>query len=497
MRLQPVGLLVRGVVAVSCWMLVPSAARAEAALGLHLTPCVQGHAKIPAECGSFGVYEDRAAGSGRIISLQLVVLKAKHPAHRAIALIAGGPGQSAVAAAPFIADGRFAKELSALRDGYDVLFVDNRGMGGSNSFACDFAPPAQPGVYFRQLWPDALVSACRKKSAATSNPNLYETNDAVDDLDDVRAALGYPRLVLDGSSYGTLFSFVYMRRHPDRVESAVLDAAFAPHFQPLPGAPAGAQAALNDLIAKCRRDAVCRSHFPAFAQHFDALVRRFDRGPLSVPVRNAATKRTEMVLLSKEVFVDRLRQVLYDPENAASVPFVVERAYHADYAPLGRVVNVVSLGLAHALDWGAFLSYTCADETPFISEDHVKAEAAHSFARDLRLRAQQKACSIWHVPAAPPNFNDIVRSAAPILIVSGSDDPATPPRYAAQALPYLPNAKRVLVRGAGHATETSCTGRLIVQFVRARSAKGLDVSRCSAAFTVPHFDTSLAGWPDP
>jgi pimeloyl-ACP methyl ester carboxylesterase len=486
-----------GVVAASCFMLVPSAARAEAALGLHLTPCVQGHSKIPAQCGSFGVYEDRAGGFGRIIALQLVVLKAKHPAHRAIAVIAGGPGQPAVAAAPFIADAKFAKELSVLRDGYDLLFVDNRGMGGSHGFACDFAPRAKPRDYFRQLWPDALVAACRKKSAATSKPNLYNTNNAVDDLDDVRAALGYPRLVLDGSSYGTFFSFVYMRRHPDRVESAVLDAAYAPHFQPLPGAPAGAEAALDDLIARCRRDAVCTMHFPAFAQHFDALVRRFDRGPLSVPVKNAATKRTEMVLLSKEVFVDRLRQVLYDPDNAASIPYVVERAYHADYAPLGRVVNVVSLGLARALDWGAFLSYTCADETPFISEDDVKAEAAHSFAGDLRVRAQQKACSIWRVPAAPPAFNDIVRSTAPVLIVSGSNDPATPPRYAAAALPYLPRAKRVLVRGAGHGTATSCTARLIVQFVRARSASGLDVSRCSAAFTAPHFDTSLAGWPDP
>jgi pimeloyl-ACP methyl ester carboxylesterase len=478
-------------------MLVPSAARAGAALGLHLTPCVQGHSSVAAECGTFGVYEDRTAGSGRVVSLQLVVLKSKHHVHRAIAVIAGGPGQSAVAAAPFIADGKFAKGLSVLRDEYDLLFVDNRGMGGSHPFTCDLAPRAHPGNYFRQLWPDALLSACRAKSAATSNPDFYNTINAVDDLDDVRAALGYNRLVLDGSSYGTFFSFVAMRRHPDRIESVILDAAYAPHFQPLPGAPAGAQIALDDLVVKCRRDAVCNSHFPAFAQHFYALVRRFDRGPIAVPVKRAGTKRVETVLLSKEVFVDRLRQVLYDPENASSIPYVVERAYHADYGPLGRVVNVVSLGLAQALNWGAFLSYSCADEVPFISEAEVHAEAARSFARDLRVRAQQKACTIWHVSPAPRSLNDAVRSVAPVLIVSGSDDPATPPRYAAAALHYLPNAKQVVVRGAGHATQTACTQRLIVQFVRARSVKGLDVSRCTAAFEVPHFDTSLAGWPDP
>ncbi len=490
-------LLLFRIAAALCWMLVPSAARAGAELGLHLAPCVQGHSNVAAECGSFGVYEDRAAGFGRIVSLRLVVLKSKHHVHRAIALIAGGPGQSAVAAAPFIADGKFAKELSVLRDDYDLLFVDNRGMGGSNPFACDLAPRAHPGDYFRQLWPDALLSACRAKSTATSNPGLYNTINAVDDLDDVRAALGYPRLVLDGSSYGTFFSFVAMRRHPDRIESVILDAAYAPHFQPLPGAPAGAQIALDDLVVKCRRDAVCNSHFPAFAHHFDALVRRFDRGPIAVRVKNVGTQRVETVMLSKEVFVDRLRQVLYDPQNASSIPYVVERAYHADYSPLGRVVNVVSLGLAQGINWGAFLSYSCADEVPFISEAEVEAQAARSFARDLRVRAQQKACAIWHVPPAPPSLNDAVRSAAPVLIVSGSDDPATPPRYAAEASRFLPNAKQVVVRGAGHATETGCTQRLIVQFVRARSAKGLDVSRCTAAFKMPHFDTSLVGWPNP
>jgi hypothetical protein len=52
-----------------------------------------------------GVYEDRAARSGRIISLRLVILKAKHSAHHAIAVVAGGPGQSAVSLAPMIADG--------------------------------------------------------------------------------------------------------------------------------------------------------------------------------------------------------------------------------------------------------------------------------------------------------------------------------------------------------------------------------------------------------
>ncbi len=471
-------------------MPVRAASGEAAALGLHLRSCVQGHAKVPAACGTFGVYENRAARSGRIISLRLVVLKAKHPGRRAIALLAGGPGQSAVSLAPLIADGVFEKGLEVLRDRYDIVFVDSRGTGGSHPFDCDLAPAAHPYYYFRQLWPDELVAACRAKSAKRSNPNFYNNSNAVDDLNEVRGALGYPRLVLHGSSDGTFAALIFIRRYSDRVESAILNGVDPPHFQPLPGAPAGVQAAMDDLIAKCRNDAVCKEHFPQFAQHFNALVHRFDRGPIRVKVKNSETKRFDTVLLSKEVFVDRLRQGLYQSENAAYVPYLVERAYHMDYVPLGDMIDGMTQALAHALDAGAFLSYSCSEWMPFVSEDELKAAAAHSFAGDVRVRAQRRACAIWKVKAMPSNFNDPVRSSVPVLMISGSDDPATPPRYAEAALAYLPNAKEVLVRGAGHSAELPCTNRLIVQFVRAQSAKALDVSQCRAAFSPPHFATS-------
>ena len=87
----------------------------------------------------------------------------------------------------------------------------------------------------------------------------------------------------------------------------------------------------------------------------------------------------------------------------------------------------------------------------------------------------------------PASFNQPVRSDAPVLMISGSDDPATPPHYAESAVKYLPNARIVLVQGAGHAAESPCVDALIVQFVRAQSAKGLNVNGCSSAFTVPKF----------
>ncbi|HVS46747.1 MAG TPA: alpha/beta hydrolase [Verrucomicrobiae bacterium] len=472
---------------------VTGASAASPALGLHLTPCTQGHKKVPAQCGTFGVYENRAAG--RIISLRVIVLKAEHPSHHAIAEIAGGPGESATSFAAFIMDGDFENFVVPLRDRYDVLFVDDRGMGGSNPFPCDFAPAGNPSSYFRRLWPEQLVRDCRTKSVATHDLSLYGTNNAVDDLNDVRAALGYPKLVLDGGSYGTFFSLVYMRRHPNAVESVILNSVSAPHFQPLPGAPNGAQKALDDLIVKCRREKVCNSRFPRFAEHFNAIVRRLDKGTLNVPVKNQVTKRIQTVALSKEVFVDQVRHILYAPQAAAYLPFVIERAYGRDYAPLGQMIDTVTQGFSGDLDMGSFLSYTCAEWMPFINQRQLNFAATHSFAGDSRIRAQQHACSIWSVRPMPPAFDNPVRSNAPVLMLLATDDPATPPQYGEQALRYLPNGRAILVKGAGHGVETPCTDRLVIAFVRAGSAKGLNLSQCTLTFKPQPFATSMKGWP--
>ncbi len=463
-------------------------------LGLHAKPCTQGKTKVAALCGTFGVYEDRAAQSGRVIPIKFVVIKAKQSSNRAIVIIAGGPGESAVPYAPFIADGRFEKPMVQLRDRYNIMFMDDRGMGDSNGLQCDFTPQADPAAYFLDLFPHGVVTGCRTKDAALGNLADYNTNNAVDDLNDIRAALGYSKLVLDGGSYGTFFSLIYMRRHPESVESAVLNGVAPPGFVPLPGEPMGAQRALDDLIAKCKRDASCNAHFPNFAQQFDALIARLDKGPIPVMLVLKKGAKPVTVQLSKAVFVDHLRQTLYDPGAAAFVPYVVDRASHGDTAPLATLINLVAVSLNEDLTNGAWLSYTCAEFIPFLDQSAVDDAAAHSFAGSLRIDAQRKACAIWNVPAMPAGFNDPVRSDAPVLMISGSDDPATPPKYAAAAAKYLPNAKIALVQGAGHAAETPCTDALVLQFVRAQSAKGLNVNGCSSAFTVPKFIIDAKGF---
>jgi pimeloyl-ACP methyl ester carboxylesterase len=473
---------------VSCSNPASSSARSTGRAGLKAVPCRVGQSQAKALCGTFTVFENLSSHTGRTIGVRFILIKAKHPSHRAIAFNPGGPGASSTALAADFADATTGA-FGSLRDRYDILLVDNRGTGGSAPQQCDFAPPRRPELYFRQLWPDILVRSCRNRLASHANLSLYSTSLVADDLDDLRAVLGYPRLVLYGGSYGTFFYLVYARRHPEHVESIVLEGVAPPHFYilPLPMAR-GAQTAINGLEAACRSDATCSSRFPEFAKHFAAIVHRFDAGPVTIAVQNTITHQAQRVQLSKEVFAETVRHAMYVPADAAYIPVTIERAYHGGYTPLAEMVDQRSRFFANIQSNGLNLSVTCAEDIPFITEQAVARDNAGTFEGDARVRAQQRACRLWNVAPVPAAFIAPVRSNAPILMISGSDDPATPPSYARAALQYLPHARMMLVPGASHDSDyPPCVDATIVAFVRAGSASGLKFSRCAAVYHRPPF----------
>ena len=462
-------------------------AAAALATALKAAPCTIGQTHAAATCGTLTVFEDRAAGSGRTIGIHFIAIKARHASKGALVFNPGGPGVPATAEAPGFADATDGA-IGTLRDTYDILLVDNRGTGESAEQQCDFAPSAHPELYFRQLWPDSLVQSCRDRLAANANLSLYGTSNAADDLDDVRAALGYSKLVLFGGSYGTRFYLDYARRHPDRVESVVLEDVAPQHYYiiPLPDAR-GAQTAIEGLEKACRQDPNCSAHFPQFAQHFDAVVKRFDAGPVALTVRNPATQRMQTVELTKEVFAETIRHALYSAA-ASYIPVTIERAYRGNYTPLGEMVVRMAQFFANVQATGLNLSVTCVEDIPFITAADVTTNSAGTFEGDVRVRAQQGACKIWNVDPVAAAYQEPVRSQAPILMISGSDDPAAPPEYAREALADLPNGRQMVVPGASHDSELPpCVDATIVAFVRAQSATGLDLEHCAATYQRPSF----------
>src|ERR1043166_848090 len=199
---------------------------------------------VDAHCGTLSVYENRQARSGRRINLTVVLLPALSADSRPDPLffLAGGPGQGAAKMAPLV-----RQALRSVQRERDLVLVDQRGTGTSNPLDCRNDNDSLRAI--NESDEVALDRLRRCLAGYDADVRLYTTPIAMDDLDDVRAYLGYERINLYGGSYGTRAALVYLRQHADRVRSVVLDRV-APTARALPLFTArDAQHALDKALA--------------------------------------------------------------------------------------------------------------------------------------------------------------------------------------------------------------------------------------------------------
>jgi pimeloyl-ACP methyl ester carboxylesterase len=188
---------------------------------LELVPCKIEGLTADARCGTYEVFENRAAGTGRKIPLRVVVVPADAPQRQpdAVAYFAGGPGESAVE------DGSWLMEILRSKgpQARDVLLVDLRGTGQSAPLLCtELMGMRNLQGFLDNFFTVEAVRSCREKLSRTTDLTQYTSEIAADDFDEVRAALGYGKLNLFAGSYGTRTALVYMRRYPSRVRTASL-----------------------------------------------------------------------------------------------------------------------------------------------------------------------------------------------------------------------------------------------------------------------------------
>ena len=94
----------------------------------------------------------------------------------------------------------------------------------------------------------------------------------------------------------------------------------------------------------------------------------------------------------------------------------------------------------------------------------------------------------------PADFHAPLRSDVPALVLEGEFDPVTPPRYGAEVVKTLPNARLFVLRGQGHnVIGTGCMPKLFAQFLEEANAKALDGTCLDTLPYTPPF-TSFNGW---
>jgi pimeloyl-ACP methyl ester carboxylesterase len=456
----------------------PQAAAQASGPGLTVEACTLPGVPEPARCGTLEVWENRQTRSGRGVPLHFVVVPGigTQPAREALTYLAGGPGTAATDAAAGI-----AAHFRPAREGRDVLLVDQRGTGRSHPLHCDlYGPREDVHSYLGAFLPAEKVRACVPELERIADLDHYTTDQVADDLDEVRAALGYERLDLFGGSYGTRAALVYMRRHPARVRSAILhgvtptDAAI-----PLTFARDNDRALLG-VVAECEAEPACRAAFSRLRADVARSLEHFARGPVEVEVVSPATGEPVRIALSRDLYAEAVRYLLYGVSSAGLVPVMVHQAAAGDFGPIGEVALDRRMNLVDSGSHGVYLAITCAEDVPFIPPGEGERLAAGTFLGDYRLRDQRAACAVWPRTPLDPGFRQPVVSDAPTLILSGEWDPVTPPAFGEQVARHLANSLHVVVPGGAHGfaglENADCIDRLMNDFVRTANVAALDTS---------------------
>jgi pimeloyl-ACP methyl ester carboxylesterase len=433
-------------------------------------------------CGKLTVFENRETRSGRTIDLNIIVLPAFDQKNKADPLfdLAGGPGASSTDAAGF-----YAGPGKVYRQQHDVVCVDQRGTGKSNRLA--IPREKTPQYYLSEMYPVDYVREMRHALEQRADLTKYTTSIAMNDLDDVRAWLGYDKISLLGTSYGTRAALVYLRQHPEHVRSAILLGVAPTDLKmPLHHSESAARA-IDLLLGECEHDAACNAAFPQIRDDWKNVLAQLEKQPARVeysPPGKASTR----VEIQRGVFAEKIRSWMYDRDKAARIPLIVHHAANEDFAPF--LQQAIGPSIPDFVADGMYLSVTCAEDVPFITqEEAAKLNAGNPFG-DYRVFQQTRACGMWPRGEIPTDFLQPVSSNAPVLIFSGNMDPVTPPKYGEEVARHLPNSRQIIIPEAGHGvdglTDPGCIDRIAIEFLG--GAKNLDVS-CVERMAAPPFVT--------
>ncbi|MEE8378699.1 MAG: alpha/beta hydrolase [Candidatus Aminicenantaceae bacterium] len=421
--------------------------------------------------GTFTVFENRESQEGRTIKLFVVILHAlsETPRPDPFFPLAGGPGGDVTRSVN-------AYKKSWIREERDIVFVSQRGTGGDNRLDCVLAVSDENlQDYFDPLFNLENFRACLEELQKNFDLTMYSTCLAADDMNDLRLALGYDKINLTGTSYGTRAALVYMRRHPETVRSAILNGVLPlANKNPLFHA-SSAQEAIQLLLADCFENPECRVAFPNLEEEFLTVLERLDEEPAGVLIDHPVTKERVPVNLDRASFMEALRTMMYSYGRNRQVPYLIHQAFLGDYEPFAATGIQSSRNIRRGLALGMLLCVTCGEDISRVRDEEIVRFTQGTFLGDARIRQQMAVCEFWPKSNIPDNFGDPVHVDVPILLLSGTMDPVTPPIWGTKTASHLPNGLHLVIEGA-HGVGGDCIRLIEKQFLESGSVENLDIS---------------------
>jgi pimeloyl-ACP methyl ester carboxylesterase len=380
------------------------------------------------QCATLKVPLDYAKPGGETIGLALIRAKATG-GNRIGSLLFnfGGPGQSGISVMP-----SYAGTVSALRERYDLVSWDPRGVGASEGVRCRGDKEIQAAESVDPSPDDAAEEAAFFQDAAAFGKGCEKsagkllahvsTTDSARDMDLMRQVLGDTKTHYFGISYGTELGGVYAHLFPRNVGRLILDAVVDPSADMVGHAEnqaRGFQRALDDYLRSTGQDPEGGS------RKISTLLKRIDAEPLPT---SSGRKLTQGLAVTGLVLP------LYSKQSWPALTSALDAAEQGD----GSDLLALSDGYNDRDASGHYGTTTHAQRVISCLDDKQRPTAAQTRKLLPEFRKISPVfgefmgwdtagwCHDWPVAGQYDTPEVGAPGAAPVLVVGNTGDPATP-----------------------------------------------------------------------
>ncbi|QUR66327.1 alpha/beta hydrolase [Mycobacterium spongiae] len=431
-------------------------------------------------CGYLSVPENRLDPQSRTIRVLVARVKAvsDKPRPDPIVYLAGGPGTAGTLSAP----GVVAGGMNADRD---VIFVNQRGtLHNDPHLGCpeldEFATRAVGLAFEAPSTADldaAAVAACRERlDAADVDFAAYSSRENAADIADLRVQLGIDQWNVYGVSYGTDLAMHLLRTHPEGIRSVVLDSVVPPNQNIVERwweAPASGLAA---IFRACAEQSACAAAYPNLPAVFLHTVNELSQSPVEVTTAGPRGEAVRVVIDGFKL-VPLVLEWSADPAKVADIPRMIFALANGDASLTAAAIaaSIPSQAQRGLVGAGLALGTYCQEMANWTTPERSlsRAQAAMPGLPDSVLRIMPtgswifRECDAWGLGRSDTIDRLPTSSGVPALILSGTFDSSTAPRWVRAVTPGLSNSTALRFPGVGHPVvpNSACAQAIMTAFI--------------------------------
>ena len=356
----------------------------------------------------------------------------------------------------------------------DVVIIDDRGMGHSqprltctdNPKPADFMKPTEE----QRVLILSYIERCREEHAeAGADLAGYTITEVAHDFEDLRQALGYGKVVVQGSSFGSQTAFAVMKMFPDSVARAYLGGLEG--LSDTYDYPIEIQDAVTALIHHANGNSALRRQLPRqdMGHTLKTIFTNLEERPRTIVIKGPNGEPAELlldhrtvgqVLLSLGMLRYRGDTPPFDDGGASEILPTLLALYYEAYDGIAHLL-AKELGADEegvTLNASA-LAIDCASGVSPARRAEIATQGA-ALATDIMFTPlgfeglvrgnPDFACEAMKVPDLGDAWREDTASSVPVLFVHGDFDGATPPNNAARLIRKFDQGKLIMVQGAAH-----------------------------------------------